>query len=495
MLLAGQAVFGAASYNVSAGNVYHIDLDVVQEASYWAAFYGQAEAGGVQTLDAGAVNPATGTRVTREAVRYAPPCAPLTPWLVFSTSAIIQWSGFAPADLTAVNALSGVSNTSRESAINTFLNISDLFFGGSTILQVPMIELYPEEAGFEEYVLSDGSGHLIFVVPVFDGKNGFNGEPVNYQVILPAGPTYYVHVPPFLCPTSRSAMPPVQEKEQDAKPAPDKPPMDGQPDDAKKEQPMEPILEVLKQFPKNDEHGIILDGEQQEGGTMIEEQTMEVQEVGIREVLNPEARILASSGSALVTVQTTGETTRVTVVTVTQTSGLQVIWTVLPYTFEEIRNGNVRVDFKRIKREPKAKAAGDWLAELGFDSSVANYRVVNLGGSVRLEWRMEAEKGEAFAIIANLKETTEEKLRQIRVGQFKETRPKAQSTAQTPSAQLRVWTEQSVRAGFSVLTVLAALLTAVAAVALWKKPWIRWYLKPGQWEYLYYYVRHRREHH
>ena len=208
---------GYASFAGSAGNIYEMVIKHHIPVENWAGLYGVTVR--VDGYDFQQSEVVTGGTISDENLLFDCLEPDIQHELYASTydPAIMSLSGIAPATPAEVDSFFGINDSGVDSAVNTFTaNITFSF--GTTSITAPGTYTYKiDEAGqpstFAMVVLKDGDGRLFFGAILTNFTLGFNGEVINYQILLPAlanqsTTTYYFFTDPNdLCPAGQGLNP------------------------------------------------------------------------------------------------------------------------------------------------------------------------------------------------------------------------------------------------------------------------------------------------
>lgn len=196
---------GYASFSGQAGNIYELVIKHHIPVTQWAGVYGVAvrvdgyDFQQSETIAGGALEN------SNLLFRCLEPDIEHEVYASLYPPSQLSFSGVSPATTQEIDAIYGLNESSVDSAANTFT--SDVTFRfGTTTLTAPGTYTYKlDEAGrpatFATVALKDAGGRLFFGAIITNFTEGFNGDVINYQLLLPvlqnqSGSTYYYFTDP-----------------------------------------------------------------------------------------------------------------------------------------------------------------------------------------------------------------------------------------------------------------------------------------------------------
>ena len=181
----------SSSLNADGGNVTYVDVSSNVITSRWAGFYGNVS-GNLLLADASANNFYQWTVGSMDgAVVYA------------ASGSVSDWSSTNIVPLTNANAPAWVQGAATDNFTNTFSATESFSSSSLTIASTPYVTTYNSTGvagNLKTYALyATAETAHVWAGKVVDDANGFNGNSVDYQILLPAqtGTTYnfYLELP------------------------------------------------------------------------------------------------------------------------------------------------------------------------------------------------------------------------------------------------------------------------------------------------------------
>jgi len=185
----------AGSDITEGGNITKLNIDFFNVSANWVGYFGDLQIIGNPATDWILISNITlgDDNVTEEDLPTR--CDDLSGYLLISNeSEIPDIANLVPGDLSDLDALVGVGS---DSASNTFDVNTTFVIVANTITDVPTTYSYvngaSQNTSFRQGYLTDGDA-TIFVVIIDQATTGFDGDPHDFQFMLPRAITdYYVY--------------------------------------------------------------------------------------------------------------------------------------------------------------------------------------------------------------------------------------------------------------------------------------------------------------
>lgn len=184
----------AESDTAMGGNITVLNLTQFELAEHWDGYYGDLAIAGTPITGWASVGELSRIgNVTSQDLGVR--CDRMSGYLLITNvSSVPSIASLAPGPFSAIDAIVG---DGADSANRTFTSNSTFTIAGTTITDVPTVYTYVNSASqgthFRQGYLTDGTA-IVFVAMIESGSTGFDGEPHDFQFMLPRDPSMEWHI-------------------------------------------------------------------------------------------------------------------------------------------------------------------------------------------------------------------------------------------------------------------------------------------------------------
>lgn len=209
---------GYASFAGQAGNIYELVIKHHIPVTQWVGVYGVAVR--VDGYNFQQSETLTGGNVENSNLLFdclAPDEEHEVYASVYNPTTQLSLDTVLPATTAEIDAFFGLNGSSTDTAANTFVSNVTFEFGSTTITAPGTYTYKIDESGnpatFATVALKDGSGKIFFGAIATNFTQGFNGDIINYQILMPVLQNqsstlyYYFTDPNDQCPAGQGTEP------------------------------------------------------------------------------------------------------------------------------------------------------------------------------------------------------------------------------------------------------------------------------------------------